>query len=526
MERNMSQTEEFVPVWQQYNPESQLPDPVPLAVKGTIPSWVKGSLYRNGSGVFQIGDSKMKHLFDGMAVLLRFIIENGEVKFQSKILNSESWEACYKANRLVVNQFGTNALPDPCKSIFSRFFSLFTSESPTDNTSVNIIERGDQLWALTETQKMNRVDPQTLSKIDQADLGKYVTVHLSTAHPHLEKDGSIYNLATNFDPKAAYNIVQIPAKSDGDLDFENSKIVASAPSRWKWNISYNHSFGMSENYFVILEQPFVYSIGRLIFRKFTNSTIEDCLVSYPEEQSVFHIIRKDGKEINVKYVTDPFFVFHYVNCYEEDGQLVIDLVWYKDVDSVNKLYVESLQGNAILQLGYAPLFARFVVPLDVTKAEVNKNLITLDTKATAVLQNDGSIFCTPDLYNKDSDGIIMELPQINYKTYNGKKYRYIYASPILTKKNRILKVDLKTRKFIECTDIDVNHLPGEPIFLPKPGSTREDEGVLLTPIIANKPGTESYLLILDAETMTELARATLPAKEIMTLTFHGFFKPM
>ncbi|KAK6177601.1 hypothetical protein SNE40_015669 [Patella caerulea] len=523
----MSQTENFVPVWQQYKPESQLPDPVPLTVKGTIPSWVKGSLYRNGSGVYEIGDSKLKHVFDGMAVLLRFIIENGEVKFQSKILNSESWEDCYKANRLVVNQFGTLAVPDPCKSIFSRIFSFFTPEASTDNTSVNIIDRGDQLWAMTETTKINRVDPETLSKIDQVDVGKYLTIHLATAHPHLDKDGSIYNLATNFNPKAAYNIIKIPAKSDGVLDFDNSKIMASVPSRWKWNIGYNHSFGMSENHFVILEQPFVFSIGRLIFRRFTNSSVGDCFVSYPEEQSIFHIIRKDGKEINVKYVTDPLFVFHYVNCYEEDGQLVIDLVMYKSVDSVTKLYREHLQGNAVLQLGYAPLFARFVVPLDVTTAEVNKNLITLDTKATAVLQNDGSVFCTPDLFNEDgSDGVVMELPQINYKTNNGKKYRYIFASTIFTRENRILKLDLKTRKFLEFTNIGVNSLPGEPIFLPKPGSTKEDEGVLLAPVIANKPGTESYLLILDAETLTELARATLPAKDIMTLTFHGFFKPM
>lgn len=38
-----------------------------------------------------------------------------------------------------------------------------------------------------------------------------------------------------------------------------AEIVASVASRWPTNISYNHSFGMSENYFVVLDQPVAFN---------------------------------------------------------------------------------------------------------------------------------------------------------------------------------------------------------------------------------------------------------------------------
>jgi carotenoid cleavage dioxygenase-like enzyme len=42
-------------------------------------------------------------------------------------------------------------------------------------------------------------------------------------------------------------------------------------------------------------------------------------------------------------------------------------------------------------------------------------------------------------------------------------------------------------------------LPSEPSFVPRPGSTDEDDGVVLSTVLGNEEGT-SYLLILDAKT--------------------------
>eukprot|EP00961_Rhodomonas_salina_P184038 2484856-Rhodomonas_salina.3 len=36
-----------------------------IPVSGTIPSWLKGTLVRNGPSLFEIGDESFQHWFDG-----------------------------------------------------------------------------------------------------------------------------------------------------------------------------------------------------------------------------------------------------------------------------------------------------------------------------------------------------------------------------------------------------------------------------------------------------------------------------
>ena len=68
-----------------------------------------------------MGDQKLEHLFDGFAIIHRYVIRDGEVQYQTRILDTDTWVRSCKANRLAVTQFGTFAYPDPCKSIFDKY---------------------------------------------------------------------------------------------------------------------------------------------------------------------------------------------------------------------------------------------------------------------------------------------------------------------------------------------------------------------------------------------------------------------
>ena len=91
-----------------------------MPIVGNIPPWLKGNLYRNGPGKFEIGDTKYNHLFDGLALLHRFHISEGKVEYRSKFLASDTYLTNMKANRIIVSEFGTLRFPDPCKNIFQR----------------------------------------------------------------------------------------------------------------------------------------------------------------------------------------------------------------------------------------------------------------------------------------------------------------------------------------------------------------------------------------------------------------------
>ena len=47
----------------------------------------------------------------------------------------------------------------------------------------------------------------------------------------------------------------------------------------------------------------------------------------------------------------------------------------------------------------------------------------------------------------------------------------------------------------------------EPIFVPNPEGTEEDDGIVLANVMNSNPGQLPFLLILDAHTFDEIARA-------------------
>ena len=67
--------------------------------------------------------------------------------------------------------------------------------------------------------------------------------------------------------------------------------------------------------------------------------------------------------------------------------------------------------------------------------------------------------------------------------------------------------------------------PSEPVFVPRPGdaSDAEDAGVLLASLLHVADPRRTALLVLDAQSMTELARADVTADAAIAKDFHGLF---
>ena len=60
--------------------------------------------------------------------------------------------------------------------------------------------------------------------------------------------------------------------------------------------------------------------------------------------------------------------------------------------------------------------------------------------------------------------------------------------------------------------------PGEPVFTPSPRPRREDDGVI-TSVVLDGARATSFLLVLDAQTFEERARARVPHH--IPFGFHG-----
>lgn len=113
-----------------------------------------------------------------------------------------------------------------------------------------------------------------------------------------------------------------------------------------------------------------------------------------------------------------------------------------------------------------------------------------------------------------------ELGQINYARFNERPYRYAWGVGALASGwfDTIVKADVGSRSTQTWHEADC--WPGEPVFVARPDGTDEDDGVCLSVVLDGRRET-SFLLVLDARDLTELARAEVPHH--VPFSFHGRF---
>ncbi|KAL9692872.1 hypothetical protein quinque_012157 [Culex quinquefasciatus] len=538
--------------------EQEIVEPIAGEVRGVVPEWLNGSLLRNGPGSLKVGDMTFNHLFDSSALLHRFNIENGHVTYQCRFLKSDAYKKNKAAQRIVVTEFGTSAAPDPCHTIFHRIAAIFgkPGENVSDNAMISIYPFGDEYFTFTESPIIHRIDPETLETEAKLNLSDYVGIVNHTSHPHVMSDGTVYNLGMSVTKTGpTYTIICFP---NGEHMFENARIVASVPARWKFHPGYMHTFGITENFFVVVEQPLSVSVPHMLVSQIKNEPMVSSMKWFEKQQTYIYLLDRDTGELKHTFHAEPFFYLHIINQYEKDGHVVLDICCYKDPAMLNCMYVDTMK-NMQQNPDYARMFRgrplRFVLPLnyeeslkrsssvfsaskswtglmkrlsvgddlDADDSLTLKNLVTLEgMSATAYIMPDSTIFCKPELLCN----LGCETPRIYYEEHLGREYRYFYAiSSDVDASNpgTLIKVDVlnKTR----LTWCEENCYPSEPIFVPAPDPQSEDDGVVLAAMVWGRDEENRVgLLVLDGKTFTELARSEFETPGPVPKCLHGWFQ--
>ncbi|CAH1775300.1 unnamed protein product [Owenia fusiformis] len=496
------------------------PQQIEALISGTIPTWIKGGLLRNGPGKFEVGKDKYNHWFDGLSLIHRFDFDNGVVKYHSRFLESDSRAEAIKKNRIVVTEFGTVTAPDPCMNIFQRFASYFTRPTPTDNNAVSITPLGDGVYAATDSRILRRINPETLDTGERVDISQLVAVNVVAAHPHTDPDGTYYNLGTNI-KSGCYHVIKISPGANKADPVEGAEILHTIPMENSWKPAYYHSFSMTVNYIIFHEQPYRLNALGLLTRNFSRKGIDKFMEFDPSLKSIFHICDKRTGEVRLlKYVTKPFVNFHTINAYEKDDHLIVDVCAANDGGQYDTLYLRSL-GKLVdskdldkqLTNGQLTHPRRFLLPLNISKdGPRNVNLVKLEdgfTSATATLRDDGFVHLTYEpLHDDEAPNIGFDFPRMNYNFYNGRPYRYCYGMRFTIPADRLMKLDVQNKTMQEWQEDDC--YPSEPIFVPAPDALKEDEGVVLSLVLSPSKDKSTFLLVLDGESFKELGRATIP----------------
>lgn len=447
---------------------------VELEVRGELPPWLAGTLVRNGPAKFETDKGSFRHWFDGLAMLHRFGFAEGAVTYRNRYLETPSYLAARRDGHIAYGEFAT----DPCRSIFSRLFT-HPRLRRTSNANVNVTSDGDRDFALTETPIAVEFDRATLATVGLADHGDALDGHLTTAHPHRAPlTGDLVNYVLKFGRRSAYRIYRQrgPAREP----------IASLPTD---RPGYLHSFAITERHVVLAVFPLVVNPLSLLLR--ARPFIENYRWR-PDLGTRFLVVDQRDGAVVADERTDAFFAFHHINAYDVDGGVVVDVAAYPDSTVVDALYLDRVRGDAELPLAFPTRYE-----VDLSGGGVRSRRLAEDS---------------------------LELPRIAYGTHNGREYRYAYgvgAHDNGTRDflNQLVKVDVRsgrTRRWHEP-----GRYPGEPVFVPAPDARAEDDGVLLSVVLDADAG-RSGLVVLDAATLAEVARADVP--HVIPFGFHGQFR--
>jgi carotenoid cleavage dioxygenase-like enzyme len=441
-----------------------------LPVQGELPPWLRGSLIRTGPARFEANGHSLNHWFDGQAMLHRFTFGDGRVAYANRELETRA-DAAVRDGRIAFREFAT----DPCRSIFRRMVTMF-SPSATDNANVNLTKVGERFVAMTETPLPVEFDPDTLRAMGVAD-SERSDGEITTAHPHHDPGRhELVNYAVKLGPRSTYRV------SGRSLDGGGRRTIARLATR---RPAYMHSFALTERFVVLAEFPFrVNPLGLA----FSNRPFIENYRWEPEHGTRIWVIDRGDGEIQGPFETDAVFAFHHVNAFERDHEIVVDLCAYGDPEIVRAFYLDRLRtANPDAP---TPWLERWRI--DIATKRVRRE--RLGDQA-------------------------LELPRIDYGRRNGRPYRFAYGASAIADSaflDRLVKIDVELGSAAVWREEGT--YPGEPVFVARPNGAAEDDGVALSVVLDPERG-RSFLLVLDAASFAELARAEVPHH--IPFGFHG-----
>jgi beta,beta-carotene 9',10'-dioxygenase len=439
-----------------------------LPLSGELPAWLTGALVRVTPALLEVGGTRMAHWFDGIAMLNRFGFADGGVSYASRFIESRAYRDA-KEGEWRQSGFAT----DPCRSIFKRVQQIF-SPDVTDNPNVNLARIGERYIAMTETPMPVEFDPETLETIGHLEYADKLKAHGTTAHPHHDTTrDELVNYVARFSRVSEYVLYGMPAGST------TRRVIARMPVKAP---AYMHAFGMSERYLILAEYPLRVNPLKLAFsgRPFIENYVWN-----GAEPTRFQVFDRASGALRGTYETDAFFCFHHVNAFERGDELVIDLCAYEDSGVIDALYLDEHGPR-----GQIPRTELRRYTIDLAGGSVRSEPLT-----------EGSL----------------ELPRIDYGRRNTRDYAYAYFAGADTGwLDRLVKVDLRDGSRSEWRAEGC--YPGEPVFVREPGAEAEDAGVVLSVVLDVKAG-RSFLLVLDAGSFEEIARAEAPHH--IPFGFHG-----
>ncbi len=434
--------------------------PEPLRVEGTWPEDLRGTLYRVGPGVFERFGKRVQHPFEADGVLSSVRAVDGVVRGAVQVVQSEGYLEEEAAQRNLYSSAA--AYPWRLRS------ALLQRGKNTGNTSVFWWQ--GRCFALYEGGQPTEIDPRSLETLGTRDLGGVLGPAFS-AHPRrVQRLGCTFNFGVQYAKEMTIRVYALP--DEGPV-----RELSSFTSPWMTMV---HDFIATERHLVFLLAPAKLVLWKALLQV---GSFADWFQWNPQLGAQLVVMPLETPERVQRISVDPFWVWHFVNGYEDRDRVVIDMCQYPDLDSLKT--IGGVEG---------------IVP-----PRLSRGLIDPERGKFEMTPLTGSIAEFPSVHPRSSGGA----HQLAWMVSTDQDSPYAKG---------ILQVDISRGEVRSWWPESA--AVSEPIVVPKPG--RNEEGAVWLLVLLHYD-QRCCLAILDAEKLESGPVCKAWFDQPLPMTFHGTF---
>ena len=416
-------------------------DVADLEVTGRIPEALTGAYLRNGANQ-AFAPLGRYHLFDGDGMIHALYLDEGRARYRNRFVESTGLQVERRAGRALFGGLSEFVFPDQ---------AVIDEAGIMKNTAnTNVIRHAGRILALMEGAPPTELSRELETRGEWTFDGRLEGS--MTAHPKWDPaTGELLFFGYSpFAPFLRFHVADAAGVLTRSVDIDLPRAVMM------------HDFVATEHHVVFFDLPAIFDLDAMMSGGTSISW-------QPQHGARIGVLPRDGAGDDVTWFEmDPFFVFHFLNGWD-DGDTVV-------VDGCRAPRMPTAFCDEVLTDPTPPTLHRW----------------TIDLAAGTVTET-------------QLDDRFGDFPRINpHRSGLTNRYGYIATglngsdSPEFT---GVVKYDLETG----ATDVHqygAQVEAGEAVFAPDPDGTAEDDGWLLTFV---GDGASSQLLVLDAHDLRVVA---------------------
>jgi all-trans-8'-apo-beta-carotenal 15,15'-oxygenase len=451
-------------------------------LEGAIPNQLRGTLYRNGPGLFDRGGLRKRNLLDGDGMVQSFRFHDTGVQYRNRFVRTEKFLVEQAADRFVYPSWSTQAP--------GGFWANFLGAGKlTGQAGITVFPWQGKLYAFDECALPYELDPESLETSGISRLGLPDGFTIYAAHAKTDpRNGDWLHFGVLYGPSPKLHVTVF--EKGGALKLHR---VFPMPR----NV-YMHDWFVSERHLIFSLHPVEIGFWSVFFGQ---KSLADALSWRPEEGNLVMVLDRNGDTPPLILESSARFMWHSCNAFEKGAEIVADFVGYQNPD-------HFVGADPVATAVMAGRRGRFAFPGTLQRYLINP----VQRSIREEMLGEGSY----------------EWPRVN-ELQRCQDYRYAYL--VKTRPGDffwtiVSRFDVRSGR-CENYDFGAGCYLTEPVFVPLPGRSYgpgdfSESGYLLVEAY-DSATRKSFLAILQAENLRAGPVALVHLKHHVPFSYHGWW---